>query len=56
MSCEEAREALGGYVLGALDPYERAVVAAHLGACPECARSTPGSRRCRPCCGPPRGS
>ncbi len=37
MSCEEAREALGGYVLGALDPDERAVVAAHLGACPECA-------------------
>jgi anti-sigma factor RsiW len=31
------REELGGYVLGALDPEERAAVAAHLAACPDCA-------------------
>ena len=37
MSCEAAREAIGGYVLGGLEPEERADVAAHVAACPECA-------------------
>ena len=37
MSCDEVREALGGYVLGALEPEERAAVEAHLAGCPECA-------------------
>jgi anti-sigma factor RsiW len=37
MSCAHLREALGGYVLGALEPDERDAVAAHLGACPTCA-------------------
>ena len=37
MSCDEAREALGGYVLGGLEPEERAAVEAHLAGCPECA-------------------
>jgi anti-sigma factor RsiW len=31
------REALGAYVLGALEPDEEAAVRAHLAACPECA-------------------
>jgi anti-sigma factor RsiW len=37
MSCAHAREELGGYVLGALEPAEREAVAAHLAECPECA-------------------
>jgi anti-sigma factor RsiW len=37
MSCPHVREELGGYVLGALEPEERAAVSAHLGTCPECA-------------------
>jgi len=37
MNCEAAREALGAYVLGALEPDERAAVAAHVADCPECA-------------------
>ena len=37
MSCTHVREALGGYVLGALEPDERDAVATHLAECPECA-------------------
>jgi hypothetical protein len=36
MSCAHLREDLGGYVLGALEPAERDVVAAHLAECPDC--------------------
>jgi anti-sigma factor RsiW len=34
--CREIRQALGVYVLGAIDPAERAQVEEHLAACPEC--------------------
>ena len=34
--CREIRQALGVYVLGAIDPGERAVVDEHLSSCPEC--------------------
>lgn len=34
--CREIRQALGVYVLGAIDPAERAFVDAHLPICPEC--------------------
>jgi anti-sigma factor RsiW len=36
MDCSEARLSLGVYVLGALDPDERAQVDSHLADCPEC--------------------
>ena len=36
MSCADATIALGVYVVGALDPRERADVEAHLGHCPMC--------------------
>jgi hypothetical protein len=36
MDCSEARLSLGVYVLGAIDPEERAQVDAHLAGCPEC--------------------
>lgn len=36
--CSECSDALGGYVLDALDADEAAAVAAHLETCPECAR------------------
>ena len=36
MDCPEARISLGVYVLGAIDPAERALVDAHLAACREC--------------------
>ncbi len=36
MDCSEARLSLGVYVLGAIDPDERAQVDAHLAGCPEC--------------------
>ena len=35
-SCREIRQALGVYVLGAIDPAERAQVDAHLATCPAC--------------------
>ena len=35
-SCREIRQALGVYVLGAIDPAERAQVDAHLTTCPGC--------------------
>jgi anti-sigma factor RsiW len=34
--CREIRQALGVYVLGAIDPAERARVDEHLSSCPEC--------------------
>jgi hypothetical protein len=34
--CREIRQALGVYVLGAIDPAERAQVDEHLSSCPEC--------------------
>ena len=34
--CEHVREALGVYVLGAIDPTERALVDQHLAVCREC--------------------
>jgi hypothetical protein len=34
--CREIRQALGVYVLGAIDPAERAQVDEHLAVCPEC--------------------
>jgi len=37
MSCAHVREQLGGYVLGALEPDERAAVAEHLATCAACA-------------------
>jgi hypothetical protein len=36
-ACNGTREAIGAYVLGALDPDEAAAVRAHLAACPSCA-------------------
>jgi Putative zinc-finger len=36
MGCQEARMSLGVYVLGAIDPAERALVDAHLPACRDC--------------------
>jgi hypothetical protein len=36
MDCPEARISLGVYVLGAIDPAERALVDAHLSTCQEC--------------------
>jgi predicted anti-sigma-YlaC factor YlaD len=36
MDCPEARISLGVYVLGAIDPAERALVDAHLATCREC--------------------
>lgn len=36
MDCAEARISIGAYVLGSIDPAERALVDAHLGTCQEC--------------------
>ena len=36
MDCPEARISLGVYVLGAIDPAERALVDAHLATCRDC--------------------
>ena len=36
MDCPEARVSLGVYVLGAIDPAERALVDAHLATCRDC--------------------
>ena len=36
MDCPEVRISLGVYVLGAIDPAERAVVDAHLATCRDC--------------------
>jgi hypothetical protein len=40
--CSEIRQALGVYVLGALDPGERWAVDAHLGQCPGCREELAG--------------
>lgn len=42
MDCSEARLSLGVYVLGAIDPDERAQVDAHLAGCPECREELAG--------------
>jgi predicted anti-sigma-YlaC factor YlaD len=34
--CADTRQALGVYVLGAIDPAERSLVDAHVSGCPEC--------------------
>jgi hypothetical protein len=42
VDCRDVRHALGVYVLGAIDPAERAVVDAHLSTCPECREELAG--------------
>jgi anti-sigma factor RsiW len=41
-SCREVRHALGVYVLGAIEPAERAQVEEHLAACPDCREELAG--------------
>jgi hypothetical protein len=40
--CRDVRHALGVYVLGAIDPAERATVDTHLATCPECREELAG--------------
>jgi anti-sigma factor RsiW len=40
--CRDIRHALGVYVLGAIDPAERAAVDSHLSMCPECREELAG--------------
>ena len=40
--CREIRHALGVYVLGAIDPADRALVDEHLASCPECREELAG--------------
>ena len=40
--CRDIRHALGVYVLGAIDPAERATVDTHLATCPECREELAG--------------
>jgi len=40
--CAEIRHALGVYVVGAIDPAERAALDAHLGGCPDCREELAG--------------
>jgi anti-sigma factor RsiW len=42
MDCREARRALGVYVVGAIDPAERALVDTHLSGCPACREELAG--------------
>jgi anti-sigma factor RsiW len=42
MDCREARRALGVYVVGAIDPTERALVDEHLSSCPACREELAG--------------
>lgn len=41
-ACGEIRQALGVYIVGAIDPAERAIVDAHLSYCPECREELAG--------------
>jgi hypothetical protein len=41
-ACRDVRQALGVYVVGAIDPAERAMVDAHLGACLDCREELAG--------------
>jgi len=40
--CRDFRQALGVYVLGAIDPAERALVDSHLSTCPDCREELAG--------------
>jgi len=40
--CRDIRQALGVYVLGAIDPAERALVDGHLSVCPDCREELAG--------------
>ena len=40
--CRDIRQALGVYVLGAIDPAERTLVDAHLSTCPDCREELAG--------------
>ena len=40
--CQHVRQSLGVYVLGAIDPAERAAVDAHLTSCPDCREELAG--------------
>lgn len=42
MECRDARQALGVYVVGAIEPAERALVDAHLSHCPACREELAG--------------
>jgi anti-sigma factor RsiW len=41
-ACRDIRQALGIYVVGAIDPAERTVVDVHLGTCPDCREELAG--------------
>ena len=41
-ACRDIRQALGIYIVGAIDPAERAVVDIHLGTCPDCREELAG--------------
>ncbi len=41
-ACRDIRQSLGVYVVGAIDPAERALVDAHLGNCPACREELAG--------------
>jgi len=41
-ACRDIRQALGIYVVGAIDPAERTVVDIHLGTCPDCREELAG--------------
>lgn len=41
-ACRDIRQALGIYVVGAIDPAERSVVDIHLGTCPDCREELAG--------------
>jgi len=41
-ACRDIRQALGIYVVGAIEPAERTVVDIHLGTCPDCREELAG--------------
>ncbi len=41
-ACRDIRQALGIYVVGAIDPAERTIVDVHLGTCPDCREELAG--------------